>query len=194
MPDSEFLTYPHTRIQHEDVVTREYWDGDAQEYVNTQESMLAIKMWLETTTAEQKRIAYDSLTLLGDIGGFYDFIVVVVTPFVALIVGDRLSYHLLNKLFMVSKAKKTSDSDDDDNNKLSSSSDPLEKKERWKSWIASSEPYKTDSKTQFFNNRLISLVTCRRFRSKPKTEDQQLLIAGEKRVKRDLDIRNLIKA
>ena len=35
-------------------------------------------MWLETTTAEQKRIAYDSMTLLGDIGGLYDFIVIFV--------------------------------------------------------------------------------------------------------------------
>ena len=72
------LTYPQTRVQHEDVVTREYWDGDRQEYVNTKESMLAIKMWLETTTAEQKRIAYDSFTLLGDIGGLYDFFALLI--------------------------------------------------------------------------------------------------------------------
>lgn len=83
-------------MQHEDVVTREYWDGDTQEYVNTQESMLAIKMWLETTTNEQKRVAYDSMTLLGDIGGLYDFFVLVVTPCVGLIVGDRITYYLLS--------------------------------------------------------------------------------------------------
>ena len=35
MPDSQLLSYPETRVSHEDVVTREYWDGDAQEYVNT---------------------------------------------------------------------------------------------------------------------------------------------------------------
>ena len=35
MPDSQLLSYPETRVQHEDVVTREYWDGDAQEYINT---------------------------------------------------------------------------------------------------------------------------------------------------------------
>lgn len=35
LPDPEILTYPETRVQHEDVVTREYWDGDIQEYVNT---------------------------------------------------------------------------------------------------------------------------------------------------------------
>ena len=40
--------------------------------------MLAIKMWLETTTAEQKRIAYDSMTFLGDIGGLYDFFVILI--------------------------------------------------------------------------------------------------------------------
>ena len=39
-------------VQHEDVVTREYWDGDKAKYVKTQESMLVIKMWLETNIAE----------------------------------------------------------------------------------------------------------------------------------------------
>lgn len=28
LPDSELLTYPETRVKTEDVVTREYWDGD----------------------------------------------------------------------------------------------------------------------------------------------------------------------
>lgn len=46
------MTFPQTRIQFEDISTREYWDGDAQEYVNTQESMLTIKIGLETTTTE----------------------------------------------------------------------------------------------------------------------------------------------
>ena len=53
----------------EDVVTREYWDGQNQEYVNTQESIISIKIWLENTIEQQKRTAYDSMTLLGDIGG-----------------------------------------------------------------------------------------------------------------------------
>lgn len=108
MPSPQILSYPTTRIQHEDVVTREYWDGDTEEYVNTQESMLAVKMWLETTTSEQKRVAYDSMTLLGDIGGLYDFFVIVVTPCVGLLVGDRLTHYLLSKLFMINK---TSDDD-----------------------------------------------------------------------------------
>lgn len=100
------MTYPLTRVQFEDVSTREYWDGDAQEYVNTQESMLAIKMWLETTTTEQKRTVYDSMTFLGDIGGLYDFFVIFVTPLVTLIVGDRLTYHLLSKMYMVKDPKR----------------------------------------------------------------------------------------
>ena len=127
MPDPENLTYPQTRVQHEDVVTREYWDGDAEEYVNTQESMLAIKFWLETTTAEQKRIAYDSMTLLGDIGGLYDFFVIVVTPCVGLLVGDRLIYHLLGQLFMTNRSKNGEPDSDESNN-----SDPEAKKKRWK--------------------------------------------------------------
>ena len=103
-----------------------------------------MKLWLETTTSEQKRIAYDSLTLAGDIGGFYDFIVIVVAPFVGLIVGDRLSYYVLNKLFMVNKTQRRhddkSDSEDD-------KSDPDTRKKKWKNWIESTEPYKTDWRT-----------------------------------------------
>ena len=79
--------------------------------------MLAIKMWLETTTAEQKRIAYDSMTFLGDIGGLYDFIVIFVTPFVGLIVGDRLMYHLLGKLFFVSRTPPPNEDENDDDRK-----------------------------------------------------------------------------
>ena len=65
--------------------------------------MLAIKMWLEPITNEQKRIAYDSMTFLGDIGGLYDFFVLAIAPLVGIIVGDRLIYHLLSKLFMENK-------------------------------------------------------------------------------------------
>jgi len=143
------------------VVTREYWDGDAQEYVSTQESMLAIKMWLETTVVEQRRIAYDSMTLLGDIGGLYDFFVVVVTPLVMLIVGDRLTFHLLSKLFMVNNPKESPSSgfsDSDDNDK----SDPEAKKRRWKNWLQRAKPYKTACKDQIYHNKLFKFVTCQK--------------------------------
>ena len=186
------ISYPLTRVQHEDVVTREYWDGDAQEYVNTKESMLAIKLWLETTTTEQKRIAYDSMTLLGDIGGLYDFIVVVVTPCVGLIVGDRLTYHLLSLLFMVNTSQAGGDSNQSDDN---NSSDPDEKKKRWRSWLEETQPYSTSWRNQLSHNHLVSCITCRKFRRyRERNDEEKTLELGMKRVKRDLDIRNLIKA
>ena len=56
-------------------------------------------------------------------------------------------------------------------------------------------PYKTDGKTQFYNNRVIRLITCRRMcRDSPPTKEEKVLKQGEIRVERDLDIRNLIKA
>lgn len=53
------------------------------------------------------------MTFLGDIGGLYDFIVIFVTPLVGLIVGDRLMYHLLGKLFFVAQKPPRSDDEDD---------------------------------------------------------------------------------
>jgi len=70
------------------------------------------------------------MTLLGDIGGFYDFIVIVITPCVGILVGDRLTYYLLAKLFMINKSKHGEPDSDESNN-----SDPEAKKKRWKSWI-----------------------------------------------------------
>lgn len=45
------------------------------------------------------------MTFLGDIGGLYDFFVILISPIVALIVGDRLTYHILGKLFMIRDPK-----------------------------------------------------------------------------------------
>ena len=39
------------------------------------------------------------MTLLGDIGGLYDFFVLIVTPCVSIIVGDRVTFYLLQRLF-----------------------------------------------------------------------------------------------
>ena len=50
------------------------------------------------------------MTFLGDIGGLNDFFVIVVTPMVGLLVGDRLTHYLLSKLFMINKT-----SEDDEN-------------------------------------------------------------------------------
>ena len=86
--------------------------------------MLTIKMWLETTTAEHKRIAYDSMTFLGDIGGLYDFFVIVIHPCVGIIVGDHLTYFLLSKLFIINTAN--SNKDDDLNRRPDSKKDSEE--------------------------------------------------------------------
>ena len=99
--------------------------------------MLAIKMWLENTTNEQKRIAYDSMTFLGDIGGLFEIIIYTVTPLVSLFVGDRLTYYLLGKLFLANTSNRRNNndfnSDDDDNS--NNSSDPEAKKREWKHWL-----------------------------------------------------------
>ena len=45
------------------------------------------------------------------------------------------------------------------------------------------------------NNRLVSLASCRHLRAKRKpSNSEKILELGKQRVKRDLDIRNLMKA
>lgn len=160
--------------------------------------MLTIKMWLETTTTEQRRTAYDSMTLLGDIGGLYDFFVIFVTPLVALIVGDRLTYHILGKLFMVRDPKRPGiingntncDTDSEDKN----NSDTEAKQKRWRNWLKGVVPYRTNWKTRCLHNKIVRLITCRFFLKQKADPGMQMLENGQRRLDRDLDIRNLIKA
>ena len=44
------------------------------------------------------------MTFLGDIGGLYDFFVILIQPCVTILVGDRLTYFLLGKLFITNSA------------------------------------------------------------------------------------------
>ena len=76
------------------------------------------------------------------IGGLYDFFVIVVTPCVGLLFGDRLIYHLLGQLFMTNRSKNGEPDSDESNN-----SDPEAKKKRWKRWIRKSKPYHADCRT-----------------------------------------------
>ena len=81
------------------------------------------------------------------------------------------------------------DSDDSDKD------NPEEKKLRWKKWMEQTEPYTADVKTQLKNNKLLSFITCRQHRQNRKiSQEEQILEKGSKKMERDLDIRNLIKA
>ena len=99
-PESQKIIYTTTSVASEDVSTREYWDGIKGEYVNSQETMISINFELLTTISEQKRTAYSLLSLFGDIGGLFDFLLLFVGPLVGYIVGDRFSYIILRSLYM----------------------------------------------------------------------------------------------
>ena len=87
-------------------MTREYYDPVIGESVNTKESMLTINFELITTTNEEKREAYDSLTLFGDIGGLIDFLIMVLTPLIGFIVGDRFTYEFMKSLYMMNRKER----------------------------------------------------------------------------------------
>lgn len=141
--------------------------------------MLAIRFWLETTTSEQKRIAYDSMTLLGDIGGLYDSFVIFLVPFVTLLVGDRITYHLLSLLFFVNRSREVPEESEDENN----NSDPEAKKRRWKKWLNETKPYKPSLKTMLLHNNLIKILMCRFIRpNRIKSEEELILSQGIKKV------------
>lgn len=89
----------------EDVTTREYWDGVRGEYVNSQESMLTISFELVTTINVSRRTAYSLLAFFGDIGGLFDFIILIITPIVGYVVGDRFSYIILRSLYMQNRGE-----------------------------------------------------------------------------------------
>ena len=85
-------------------MTREKWDGDLGEYVNTGETMLTINFELLNMVAETERTAYNILSLAGDIGGLLDFVMMIVTPLVGYIIGDRFSYIVLKSLYMQNRS------------------------------------------------------------------------------------------
>lgn len=70
------------------------------------------------------------MTMLGDIGGLYDFFVLLIHPIVGIIVGDRLTYFLLSKLFIINTARNNVDDINQrrDSEDASDASDPEEKK------------------------------------------------------------------
>ena len=106
-PEAQEIVYTRTFVAAEDVSTRENWDGILGEYINTQETMLTIQFELLTTIVEQKRTAYNLLSLFGDIGGLLDFLMLIVTPFVGYVIGDRFSYIVLRSLYMQNTSQPT---------------------------------------------------------------------------------------
>ena len=104
-PESQVISLADFSVSSEDVVTREFYDPAIGENVNTLESMVTINLELITTTNEEKRDAYDSLTLLGDIGGLIDFLIMILTPLIGFIVGDRFTYEFMKSLYMMNRKK-----------------------------------------------------------------------------------------
>ena len=66
--------------------------------------MLTINFQLQTTANDQKRVAYDSLALAGDIGGLSDFLIIILRSAITFIVSNRFSYIVLRSLFMVNRS------------------------------------------------------------------------------------------
>ena len=63
--------------------------------------MLKVNFKLDTTITVQERQVYDSLALFGDIGGLTNFIFMVMTPLVGLVLGNRYNFSLFSSLFWV---------------------------------------------------------------------------------------------
>ena len=101
--ESQELTLTRVYVESEDVATREYYDTETGEYFSTKESMLSINMRLANTKQVQEETAYDFLTLLGDLGGFIDFIFMFVGPLVSYIVSEHITYRILRSLFMMNR-------------------------------------------------------------------------------------------
>ena len=101
--ESQELTLTRVYVESEDVATREYYDTETGEYFSTKESMLSINMRLANTKQVQEETAYDFLTLLGDLGGFIDFIFMFVGPLVGYIVSEHITYRILRSLFMMNR-------------------------------------------------------------------------------------------
>ena len=89
-----------TQVVSDDVITRIYWDENIQGYVNTQESMISITFELLSSKSMNERAVYSLLALFGDIGGLLDFTMLIMTPLVGFIVGDRFTYMILKSLYM----------------------------------------------------------------------------------------------
>lgn len=104
-PDPQELEYTKTSVSNEDYQSRNYIEMEfsqrGPEVVNTRDPILLVNLALDPTLTVQERTAFDSLVLFGDIGGLKDFIFTVLTPFVAMFVGNRYTYSLLSQLFWV---------------------------------------------------------------------------------------------
>ena len=152
MPDPQEITITKFNVVSEDVVTREYWDGKAGEYLNTKESMISVNFELLTTNSVQKRNAYGILSLFGDIGGLNDFLILVVTPLIMYIVGDRFSYIILRSLYMKNKVGDKPPGLSDEEFDYADDNDPKTKRKKQSLWLHHTEPYREDWKTQVLLN------------------------------------------
>ena len=62
--------------------------------------MVSINFQLLSSKQVNERTVYSLLELFGDIGGLLDFVMLIMTPLVGFIVGDRFTYIILKSLYM----------------------------------------------------------------------------------------------
>ena len=90
-PAPQEIEFTKTKVTNEDYLSRNYLEMEFSRNgpvaVNTRDPILLINYELDTTLTVQERTAFDSLVLFGDIGGLKDFILTIISPIVALLVG-----------------------------------------------------------------------------------------------------------
>ena len=199
-PAPQEILLTKAQVVGEDVMTREHWDGTRGEYVNTQESMLTISFELITTISETKRTAYSLLSFFGDIGGLFDFIILICTPLVGYIVGDRFSYIILRSLYMQNRGEsRPPGAYDGFEDAFEDPDDPQVKRKKQGAWLGRTEPYKESWKSQILLNQWVRFLTCRtcpktKCWKRKKTTSEKIYEKGRSRTEKSLDVRNLIKS
>ena len=88
------------------------------------------------------------MSLFGDIGGLLDFIMMIITPLVGYIVGDRFSYIVLKSLYMHNKSGENQRKDP------SLKGTPIQKTLD-QAWIKETKPYKESWKNQILLNQWV---------------------------------------
>ena len=158
--------------------------------------MVSINFQLLSSKQVNERTVYSLLQLFGDIGGLLDFVMLIMTPLVGFIVGDRFTYIILKSLYMQNRHE----SDKVYSDFHQSVKNPTNKRLRQKAWLDETIPYKESTKNTILMNQLVStFFTCRDCKKTclwkcKKTTAEKIYNRGQSRIEKALDVRNLIKS
>ena len=147
--------------------------------------MLKVNFQLDTTITVQERQVYDSLALFGDIGGLTDFIFMIMTPVIGLLLGNRYNFSLFSSLFWVNDS-----TDEQNRNRTMHLSETAQGNLQTHSWAKRMDRFKLTYMQVIEQNPIIRLLTCRPFRKSTKLD--KIIDIGSERVDRQLDVRSLI--